>query len=105
MPSGIIPESTPVGANGPAPLPLIEKYYMEDRHMPDYEKLYRIVFNSITDALDAIDGEDYQRAKKVLVKAQQAAEDCYVEDGEDEDGPPEESGGAHLYVLPHDMYY
>ena len=71
--------------------------------MLDYEKLYRIIFNGITDALDAFEREGYQRAKEVLVKAQQAAEDYYVENGED--GPPEESGGAHLYVLPHDMYY
>lgn len=49
--------------------------------MPDYEKLYRIVFNGITDALDAIERENYQRAKEMLVKAQQAAEDYYVEDG------------------------
>ncbi|NLT14391.1 MAG: hypothetical protein GXY05_08615 [Clostridiales bacterium] len=73
--------------------------------MPDYEKLYRIVFNGITDALDAIEREEYQRAREILVKAQQAAEDYYVEDGEEENDPP--SGGSEdlpLYVLPHDVF-
>ena len=32
--------------------------------MMDYEKLYRIVFNGITDALDALEREDYESERK-----------------------------------------
>jgi hypothetical protein len=61
----------------------------------NYEKLYGILFNGITDALDMLEREEWQRAKSILMRAQQAAEDYYIE-GEEEDVMP-------LYVLPHDM--
>jgi hypothetical protein len=61
----------------------------------DYEKLYRILFNGITDALEAYETEGYQSAKDTLIRAQQAAEDYYIEgDGEDD---------CPIYVLPHDV--
>ena len=63
--------------------------------MLDYEKLYRILFNGITDALEAYEQEGDLRAKEVLIKAQQAAEDYYIE---------AEEGSAPVYVLPYDVF-
>lgn len=52
---------------------------LEDRLIPDYEKLYHILFNAITDAIEAMsDGE----AKELLIKAQQECEERYI--GEEE---------------------
>jgi hypothetical protein len=63
--------------------------------MADYERLYRMLFNGITDALDAFEREGYESAKAVLMMAQQAAEEFYIEDGEP---------NLPVYVLPHDVY-
>ena len=44
--------------------------------MPDYEKLYHIMFNAATDAIELLpDGE----AKTLLIKAQQDCEERYIE--------------------------
>ncbi|NMA24191.1 MAG: hypothetical protein GX936_00845 [Clostridiales bacterium] len=47
--------------------------------MPDYEKLYRILFNGITDALEVLDKEGDLSAKLALIRAQRAAEEYYIE--------------------------
>ena len=47
--------------------------------MPDYEKLYRILFNGITDALEVLDKEGDLSAKLALIRAQRAAEEHYIE--------------------------
>ena len=67
--------------------------------MLDYEKLYRILFNGLTDAIECLEnGEGLLRAKETMIRAQQAAEDYFIEA---EDGvSPHES----VYVLPHDVY-
>ncbi len=65
--------------------------------MPDYEKLYRILFNGITNAVLKLEQAAYGEVKEALIKAQQDAEDCYIED--DDSGPL-----LPLYVLPHDKY-
>jgi hypothetical protein len=72
--------------------------------MMDYEKLYRILFNGITDALDVFEREGYQCAKEVLVKAQQAAEDYYIESGEDVVDVMDDEDYTPLYILPHDKF-
>jgi hypothetical protein len=64
--------------------------------MMDYEKLYRILFNGITDALDRLEAAAYGDVRETLVRAQQAAEDYYIE-GDEEDNIP-------VYVLPHDFH-
>ena len=51
----------------------------------DYKFLYHILFNSATDAIWAIDEADYSRDRRLLVEAQQRAEDLYI--GNDEDSP------------------
>lgn len=66
--------------------------------MLDYEKLYRILFNGITDALEVFEREGYEGARAVLMEAQQAAEDYYIEGDDAQDAP------FPLYILPHDRY-
>ncbi len=69
--------------------------------MMDYEKLYRILFNGITDALEAFERAGSLGAKEMLIKAQQAAEDYYIESGGD---GADDGEYAPLYVLPHDQF-
>ena len=47
--------------------------------MPDYQKLYTLLFNAYTDAVEAIDRMDFGEAKAILIRAQQQAENCYIE--------------------------
>ena len=49
----------------------------------DYKFLYHILFNAATDAILAIDEADYSRARRLLVEAQQRAEDLYIGNAED----------------------
>jgi hypothetical protein len=51
--------------------------------MVDFEKLYKILFNSITDAVLCIDTCNYGMARSSLIKAQQDAENIFIEDGEE----------------------
>ena len=46
--------------------------------MPDYRKLYSILFNSITDALELLEQGNLETAKAILITAQQKAEDEYI---------------------------
>ena len=48
--------------------------------MPDYEKLYFYLFNRMTDVLECIEKNDYEQAKEIIIKAQQEAEELYMED-------------------------
>ena len=50
--------------------------------MPDFEKLYHDLFNAITDALDVIEAGELLRARVLLIRAQQAAEEAYLAAGE-----------------------
>ena len=43
--------------------------------MPDYEKMYHLLFNAITDALEQIEQQNLGIAKAQLISAQQKAED------------------------------
>ena len=45
----------------------------------NYEKLYHILFNAITDALEQMNAQDYGDAAALLVAAQQKAEEIYME--------------------------
>lgn len=47
----------------------------------DYEKLYFYLFNRITDALEELEKGRSELAREILVNAQQAAEEMYVESG------------------------
>lgn len=44
----------------------------------DYEKLYHLLFNAITDALEQMESQDFGTAKETLITAQQEAEELYM---------------------------
>jgi hypothetical protein len=71
--------------------------------MPDYEKLYKIIFNGLTDAIECAEVGDYARAKDILIRSQQAAEAYYIEE-DGEDAVTEGEDYTPLYILPHDKY-
>lgn len=47
--------------------------------MADYEKLYHLLFNAITDALEEIGARNYGEAEETLIGAQEEAEKRYME--------------------------
>ena len=49
--------------------------------MPDYEKLYHILFNAITDALKEISDRNYGEAEALLESAQRETEEKYMAAG------------------------
>ena len=44
----------------------------------NYEKLYHLLFNTITDALEQLEKQNYGTAKETLIAAQQEAEEIYI---------------------------
>ena len=48
--------------------------------MPNYQKLYTKMFNAATDALEALDSLNIGLAKDLLRRAQQEAEEAYLND-------------------------
>lgn len=52
--------------------------------MSDFPNYYTLLFNRITDAIKALDRQDYGSARDILVKAQQDAEELYLEAGDSE---------------------
>ena len=44
----------------------------------NYEKLYHLLFNTITDALEQMEQQNYGTAKETLITAQQEAEEIYM---------------------------
>lgn len=61
--------------------------------MPDYQKMYAIAFNAISDALEELDKLNIGTAKRQLREAQSRTEELYISQDED-DGPgnPESPG-------------
>ena len=53
--------------------------------MDNFPKYYTRLFNGITDAIEALQAQNYIKAQDILIKAQQDAEEMYLEDGEKED--------------------
>lgn len=47
--------------------------------MENFPEYYVKLFNAVTDAIAALDRQDYGEAKSLLVKAQRDAEDAYIE--------------------------
>ena len=47
--------------------------------MIDYPKMYRILFNAITDALRQLEEGNTTNAIQILKSAQQTTEDIYIE--------------------------
>jgi hypothetical protein len=52
--------------------------------MSVYKNMYYKLFNAITDALNVLEQDDTEKAREVLITAQQTAEELYIEAGEDE---------------------
>ena len=46
----------------------------------DYKKLYFYLFNAVTDALQAIEQQNYGQASAILMAAQQETEEMYLDD-------------------------
>ncbi len=46
--------------------------------MADYDKMYSLLFNAITDALEQIEKQNFGSAKDLLIAAQQKAEGLYI---------------------------
>ena len=46
--------------------------------MPDYEKMYLLLFNAVTDALEDIAACNYGAARERLISAQQRTEEIYI---------------------------
>lgn len=66
--------------------------------MENFPKYYTRLFNGITDALEALQEQNYIKAQDILIKAQQDAEEMYLEDG-DEDEEDEEPGGCYSWEI------
>ena len=47
--------------------------------MEVYQKMYYLLFNAITDALEQLDAQNYGEAKETLISAQQKAEEIYID--------------------------
>ena len=47
--------------------------------MPDYQKMYLLLFNAITDALEEMENQNLGEAAELLRKAQSDAEDVYID--------------------------
>ena len=43
-----------------------------------YEELYHLLFNAATDALRAMEQENFGQARDLLIRAQQACEERYM---------------------------
>lgn len=50
--------------------------------MVDYEKLYKILFNGITDAIKSMENYNYITAELGLIRLQQKTEDLYIQTDE-----------------------
>lgn len=51
--------------------------------MEDFPKYYTCLFNGITDAIEALRKQKYERAQLILIRAQQDAEEMYLADGDE----------------------
>ena len=47
-------------------------------NMANYDKMYSLLFNAITDALEKLEKQNLGGAKETLVSAQQKAEEIYI---------------------------
>lgn len=48
-----------------------------------YRKMYYTLFNAITDALEAMEQQNYGQARARLIAAQQQSEEIYLDGDED----------------------
>ena len=55
--------------------------------MEDFPKYYTRLFNGITDAIEALQKQKYEQAQLILIRAQQDAEEMYLDDTDDKSDP------------------
>jgi len=48
----------------------------------EYQKAYYLLFNAITDALAAMEQQNFGQARQLLISAQQQAEEIFLEEEE-----------------------
>ena len=46
--------------------------------MPDYQKMYTMLFNAVTDAIESIQHRNPAVAEKILIQVQQKTEELYI---------------------------
>ena len=46
----------------------------------EYQQMYALLFNAVTDALAQLDRQNYGTAREILIQAQQKAEALYPEE-------------------------
>lgn len=46
----------------------------------EYQQMYALLFNAVTDALAQLDRQNYGTAREILIQAQQKAEALYLEE-------------------------
>ena len=46
--------------------------------MEEYKKMYMLLFNAMTDALEQMKAQNFGEARETLIAAQRAAEDIYI---------------------------
>lgn len=51
--------------------------------MVNYQKLYTLMFNAATDAIRAMEQQNYGQAMELLKNAQIAAEETYLDESEE----------------------
>ena len=54
--------------------------------MTEYQRMYAVLFNAVTDALEYMQCNDPAKAREILIQAQQKAEEIYMAV---QDKPPE----------------
>ena len=59
--------------------------------MENFPKYYTLLFNAVTDAIGDLDSQNYGAARARLVKAQQDAEEAYLDAEDEADGSTTES--------------
>ena len=50
-----------------------------------YRKMYYTLFNAVTDALEAMEQQNYGQARELLMAAQQQSEEIFMDSEEDAD--------------------
>ena len=50
----------------------------------DFEKLYFMMFNQMSRAIEAMNAGNFGIARDILIKAQQDGEEAYLSEGEEE---------------------
>ena len=58
--------------------------------MEDFPKYYHRLSEGATDALKALQEQNYLKARRLLITAQQDAEEMYLEDGDEDEGVDDE---------------